>query len=71
MFLMSLQLFSDGRSIVRFTNGDVKKTFPENGTVVYYYAERHTTQTTYKSGLEVFEFPNGQVSTSPPYLSAT
>jgi len=47
---------------VRFTNGDMKKTFPENGIVVYYYSERKTTQTTYPSGLEVFEFPSGQVS---------
>lgn len=56
------QVFPDGRTVVRFGNGDVKKTNPHEGTVVYYYAEARTTQTSYyKSGLEVFEFPNGQV----------
>jgi hypothetical protein len=55
------EIFVDGRSIVRFNNGDVKKTLPGSGMVVYYYAEARTTHTTYKNGLEVYEFPNKQV----------
>ncbi|KAJ1462935.1 T-complex protein 10, C-terminal domain-containing protein, partial [Pelagophyceae sp. CCMP2097] len=49
-----------GCSVVRFVNGDVKRT--EVDAVVYYYAEARTTHTTQPStGMEVFEFPNGQV----------
>lgn len=54
-------MFPDGTAIVRFTNGDVKKTLPKEDVVVYYYALARTTHTTHGNGLEVFEFPNGQV----------
>jgi hypothetical protein len=33
-----------------------------SGVVVYYYAQANTTHTTYTDGLEVYEFPNNQVS---------
>lgn len=64
----------DGRTTVRFTNGDIKQTFPpspheaSNGgsakacrLVVYYYASAQTTHTTFDDGKEIFEFPNQQV----------
>eukprot|EP00948_MAST-09A_sp_MAST-9A-sp1_P004128 g4128.t1 len=58
----------NGESMVTFTNGDVKQTFPPkagNNTrqklVVYYYALADTTHSTYSDGLEVFEFPNKQI----------
>lgn len=60
------QIFPDGRSVVRFSNGDVKTTHASDGRVIYYYALAKTTQTSYPSGLEVFEFPTGQVRGSLP-----
>jgi centromere protein J len=58
---MYVQIFPDSRTVVRFSNGDVKTSVPSTGTVMYYYAAAKTTQTSFKDGLEVFEFPSGQV----------
>lgn len=47
---------------VRFVNGDVKKTDAKTGKVVYFYADARTTHTTDPAdGVDIFEFPNGQV----------
>eukprot|EP01039_Chlorochromonas_danica_P001633 gene1633-1782_t len=51
----------NGRSFVQFTNGDSKRSDPNSGVIVYYYAQADTTHTSYRDGLEVYEFPNGQV----------
>ena len=51
----------DGMVEVRFRNGDVKRTLPDKKIVVYYYREAKTKHTTFHDGLEVYEFPNGQV----------
>ena len=53
------QIFPDGNVIVKFTNGDMKRS-TRDGLVVYFYAEAQTTHTTHPDGTEVFEFPNGQ-----------
>jgi hypothetical protein len=50
-----------GQSLVKFTNGDTKFTDPIEGKVVYFYEEAHTAHTTYTNGMELYEFPNGQV----------
>ncbi len=53
----------DGYSVVYFTNGDIKQTFPpghKKQRVVYFYSEAKTTQTTYPNGLQVYKFANGQ-----------
>lgn len=50
-----------GSSMVRFLNGDTKSVNATSGVVVYYYAQAETTHTTFKDGLEVYEFPNKQV----------
>ena len=47
--------------MVRFVNGDLKRVEAGTGVVVYTYAAARTTHTMDPSGLEVFEFPNGQV----------
>ena len=47
--------------MVRFTNGDYKHTDTASGVVIYYYKLADTTHTTYKDGMEVYEFPNKQV----------
>lgn len=47
---------ADGKSVViAFFNGDVKQVKPDQ-SVVYYYAETKTTQTTHPDGLEVLHF---------------
>ncbi|KAJ3289664.1 hypothetical protein HK104_007305 [Borealophlyctis nickersoniae] len=53
------EIHPDGRSAIYFTNGDYKKVTPE-GSVIYWYAEPKTKHTTYKDGLQVYEFENGQ-----------
>lgn len=60
----------DGGYVVRFVNGDLKRVEGGTGVVVYTYAEARTTHTMHPSGLEVFEFPNGQV-TSPQFRFRT
>lgn len=52
---------TSGNSVVRFLNGDTKSVNPTSGVVIYYYAQAETTHTTFKDGLEVYEFPNKQV----------
>uniref|UniRef100_A0A1A9WJU3 Centromere protein J C-terminal domain-containing protein n=1 Tax=Glossina brevipalpis TaxID=37001 RepID=A0A1A9WJU3_9MUSC len=44
-----------------YYNKDVKETNVNDGTVKYYYAETNTWHTTYLDGLEILEFPTGQV----------
>lgn len=47
---------------MRYYNGDIKETNPETATVRYYYADANIWHTTYaEDGLEVLEFPDGQV----------
>jgi hypothetical protein len=60
-------IYPDGKTLVVFTNGDTKRTNPDNGMVIYYYKQANTTHTTYTDGLEVFEFPNGQVTFGVQY----
>ena len=56
------EMLPTGETLVRFVNGDSKTTGSgSSGVVVYYYAQADTTHTTYKDGLEVYEFPNKQV----------
>ena len=55
------EIGNDGSATVRFANGDIKKTHSDTGLVVYFYASANTTHTTYGNGVEIFEFPNGQV----------
>ena len=52
--------------MVKFANGDVKKTYRDTGLVVYFYASAETTHTTYANGIEMFEFPNGQTEKHHP-----
>lgn len=59
------ELWDDGYSLVYFTNGDLKQTYPpthrKGQRLVYFYAEAKTTQTTYPNGLQVYKFANGQI----------
>ncbi|CAM9973717.1 unnamed protein product, partial [Hapterophycus canaliculatus] len=54
-------MLPDGGCVVRFVNGDLKRVEGGTGVVVYTYAAARTTHTMHPSGLEVFEFPSGQV----------
>ncbi|KAF9406617.1 hypothetical protein HW555_013074 [Spodoptera exigua] len=44
-----------------YYNGDVKENFYNEGRIKYFYAETKTYHTTHADGLEVLEFPDGQV----------
>lgn len=47
---------------MKYYNGDVKETNQENATVKYYYSDANIWHTTYaETGLEILEFPDGQV----------
>lgn len=50
-----------GAKLTRFSNGDVKRVLP-SGVVEYLYAEVDSWQVTHPSGVDVFFFPSGQVS---------
>ncbi|XP_065357296.1 centromere protein J [Calliphora vicina] len=56
------KISADGMVIrMLYYNKDIKETNINEGTVKYYYAETNTWHTTYLDGLEILEFPNGQV----------
>jgi hypothetical protein len=57
----SKELHPNGKSLVKFTNGDTKLTEASSGKVIYFYSQANTSHTTYPDGLELFQFPNGQV----------
>ncbi|KAL4712338.1 hypothetical protein ACJJTC_001499 [Scirpophaga incertulas] len=44
-----------------YYNGDIKENFYSEGRIKYFYEETKTYHTTYADGLEVLEFPDGQV----------
>lgn len=50
----------DGQVVVRFANGDIKRTSGQDNIVTYYYESAKTTHTTFPNGDELFEFPSGQ-----------
>lgn len=53
------KISSDGNNVkVIYYNGDVKET--KNDSERYYFAKNKTYHTTYNTGLEIIEFPNGQ-----------
>ncbi|KAI5642592.1 centromere protein J [Phthorimaea operculella] len=53
---------ADGKySKFLYYNGDIKENFYSEGRIKYYYAEAKTYHTTHADGLEVLEFPDGQV----------
>uniref|UniRef100_A0A1I8PBB7 Centromere protein J C-terminal domain-containing protein n=1 Tax=Stomoxys calcitrans TaxID=35570 RepID=A0A1I8PBB7_STOCA len=56
------KISADGMLIrMLYYNKDIKETNINEGTVKYYYAETNTWHTTYLDGLEILEFPNGQI----------
>jgi centromere protein J len=61
------EVHPNGKSIVHFMNGDIKTVEAGTGDVVYWYAANQTKHTTVAaSGLEIFEFPSGQVERHYP-----
>lgn len=47
---------------MRYYNGDVKETNADNATIRYFYCDANIWHTTYaETGLEVLEFPDGQI----------
>ena len=61
------EIFMDGYQLVHFPNGDMKqKFFGKDEKVIYYYNETNTVQTTFKNGLNIFKFSNGQIEKHYP-----
>ena len=61
------EIFMDGYQLVHFPNGDLKQKFFGNyEKVIYYYNETNTVQTTFKNGLNIFKFSNGQIEKHYP-----
>ena len=61
------EIFMDGHQLVYFPNGDKKQKFVgKEEKVIYYYNETNTVQTTYKNGLNIFKFSNGQIEKHYP-----
>ncbi|CAD8061276.1 unnamed protein product [Paramecium sonneborni] len=54
------EVFPEGYVIVHFTNKDVKQTLP-NGTIIYFFADAHTTQITVANGPNIYRFSNQQI----------
>ena len=61
------EVFSDGYQLIYFPNGDMKQKFPgKEGKIMYFYKETNTVETTYKKGLNIFKFNNGQLEKHYP-----
>lgn len=60
------EISADRKSVtVTFFNGDIKHTLAD-GKVVYNYRDSQMTHITYPTGLEVLQFPNGQIEKHHP-----
>ena len=61
------EIFMDGYQLVHFPNGDMKQKFVgKDEKVIYFYSETNTVQTTFKNGLNIFKFGNGQIEKHYP-----
>ena len=61
------EIFSDGYQLINFPNGDMKQKFVgEEEKVMYFYSETNTIQTSFKNGINVFKFNNGQIEKHYP-----
>ena len=61
------EIYTDGYQLIHFPNGDIKQKYAgEREKIVYFYKDTNTVQTTFKSGLNVFKFSNGQIEKHYP-----
>ena len=61
------EVFSDGYQLINFPNGDMKQKFVgKDEKVMYFYCETNTVQTTFKNGMNIFKFNNGQIEKHYP-----
>ena len=61
------EIFVDGYQLVHFPNGDMKQKYiGKDEKVIYYYSETNTVQTSFKNGLNIFKFNNGQIEKHYP-----
>ena len=61
------EIFPDGYQLINFPNGDKKQKFiGKNEKVMYFYNETNTVQTSYKNGINIFKFNNGQIEKHYP-----
>ena len=61
------EIFPDGYQLIHFPNGDMKQKFVgEEEKIIYFYNETNTVQTTFKNGINIFKFNNGQIEKHYP-----
>ncbi|KAL4505888.1 hypothetical protein ABPG72_013649 [Tetrahymena utriculariae] len=59
------QVFPNGYTLVNFVNQDVKQVLPDH-TVIYYFADAQTTQTTLINQINIYNFPSNQIEIHLP-----
>ena len=56
------EIFPDGYQLINFPNGDKKQKFiGKDEKIMYFYNETNTVQTSFKNGINIFKFNNGQI----------
>ena len=61
------EIYSDGYQLIHFPNGDMKQKFVGDAEkVMYFYSETNTVQTSFKNGINIFKFNNGQIEKHYP-----
>jgi len=61
------EIFPDGYQLINFPNGDMKQKFVgDEEKVMYFYSETNTVQTSFKNGVNIFKFNNGQIEKHYP-----
>lgn len=56
------EIFEDGYQVIHFNNEDVRQDLPDKVTMIYYFADKKTTEFTFQdTGLKIIKFENGQV----------
>ena len=61
------EIFPDGYQLINFPNGDKKQKFiGEEEKIMYFYNDTNTVQTTFKNGINIFKFNNGQIEKHYP-----
>ena len=61
------EIFPDGYQLINFPNGDKKQKFiGKEEKIMYFYNETNTIQTSFKNGINIFKFNNGQIEKHYP-----
>jgi hypothetical protein len=53
------EVYPNGYKVTYFANHDIKQEHPD-GIIIYFFAKQQTTKTTFKDGMQIVKFRNGQ-----------